>query len=337
MCILLLARVDLATVRVVCISTHQPINCSTAFVGTHCQSQGSLSTATASGAAETIHRTPPPKRVRVMRPFATSATAVLPFLLLLLVLAAHGFNLDTHVRVRSKQTLPIPAGDGSAVSSGDLVRLTDYMRLPVEQYVCVPMPLNSKLSRLPGGTTNDFELVVPNVRFLSLEVQPIVHAVVTLADDRVIIEGDRCTLTGSPFVGRSRLNERFNFCVRAELSWVDLDSGVGVGLVEEGEEEEGNAISADTTIEVDVDTPFPFRTIGKRAIERMGDKALQISLTFILRSFLRGLASDYKRWAGDEEYRKSRAALAADAGNRRWEEEDVGPAFNHTGAVLAER
>jgi len=265
-----------------------------------------------------------------MRLFEATTTAALFFILL--PLHANGFNLDTHVRVRSQQSVPVPAPPAEAEDDGStapycddrVVGLTDYMRLPVEQYVCVPMPLHAKLSRLPGGNSNDFELVVPKVRLGWLEVQPVVHAVATVKDDRVVIEGNQCTLRGSPFIGRSRLNERFDFRVRAELSWVDEKEG----------EVRGNQISADTTIEVNVDTPFPFRTIGKRAIEKMGDKALQISLNFVLRSFLRGLTSDYQRWAMDEDYRQSRAALAEEVGmggSHFLEEKDDAGAFNHTG------
>ena len=62
----------------------------------------------------------------------------------------------------------------------DSLRLTNYMRLPVEQYALVPMPLKSTLTRLPGGSVSDFELVVPVVKFLWLKVQPVVHAFVVL-------------------------------------------------------------------------------------------------------------------------------------------------------------
>ena len=129
------------------------------------------------------------------------------------------------------------------------------MRLPVEQYSLVAMPLNSTLSRIDtipstnnGGNINDndtnnysrsdnnndnntqsqsrsqseqlllFELVVPPVRFLWLEVQPIVYAVVTQQDDKVIIiSSDQCILEGSPFISKVHLNERFDFLCHSRI------------------------------------------------------------------------------------------------------------------------
>ena len=56
------------------------------------------------------------------------------------------------------------------------ISLTDYMRLPVEQYVLIPMPLGSSLTTRDTAADNDnilssnteFELVVPTIYFLQV-------------------------------------------------------------------------------------------------------------------------------------------------------------------------
>ena len=175
------------------------------------------------------------------------------------------------------------------------------------------MPLNSTLSRLPGGSVSDFELVVPPVKFLWLTVQPVVHAFVVLEEDRVVITGDRCTLKGSPFIAKVKLNERFLFNVWSELTW---DDTLEEGISKQGCDSDGNdggngegTIYARSRIKVDVDVPRPFSAIPKRVIEATGDKAMQLSLKILLRSFVKGLASDYSRWASDPDYRRRRAEM----------------------------
>ena len=235
------------------------------------------------------------------------------------------FNLDTKIRVGSTTSIKVP-NPSNAIT--DNVPLTQYMRLPVEQYALVPMPLNSTLSRIPGGnTTSDFELVVPPVRFLWLDVQPVVHAVVTLQDDKVVIAGDRCSLHGSPFISKVQLNDRFDFRVRAELTWNDTCSTTSnddAGRVKKTDAINGNnarlgsssTIFGDASIKVDVDVPRPFNAIPRRGIEKIGNKAMQLSLSILLRSFMKGLAGDYQRWASDPEYRKQRAELAEEKDGR---------------------
>ena len=85
------------------------------------------------------------------------------------ITAAMAFHLDTKVRVRGSVVTPVlpmftllPTAD---IANATPPTLTEYMTLPVEQYALVPMPLNSTLSRLPGGSESEFELVVPPVRF----------------------------------------------------------------------------------------------------------------------------------------------------------------------------
>ena len=227
-------------------------------------------------------------------------------------IGSFAFNLDTKVKVRS--TCSVPVSNRLAIQD-DAVRLSNYMRLPVEQYALVPMPLNSTLSRLAGGSTSDFELVVPPVRFLWLQVQPVVHAFVVLEENKVAITGDRCTLKGSPFIAKVKLNERFSFNVWSELTWDDtLDKVKDTEIsndegISNQQDESESTIYARSRIKVDVDVPRPFSAIPKRAIEATGDKAMKLSLNILLRSFMKGLASDYERWASDPEYRRRRAEM----------------------------
>ena len=241
------------------------------------------------------------------------------------ITAALAFHLDTKVRVRGSVVTPV-LPMFTLLPTADIVNatpptLTEYMTLPVEQYALVPMPLNSTLSRLPGGSESEFELVVPPVRFLWLEVQPVVEAQVTLEESRVIISSKKCRLLGSPFISKVKLNERFEFFATAELTWNDtytagLEGGAiaPVIIAAESSRGSGDSISAETYIRVDVDTPMPFRAIPKRVIEKTGDTAMRLSMNFIMRSFLHGLATDYARWAKDPAYRTSRSELAKAVG-----------------------
>jgi hypothetical protein len=345
----------------------------------------------------------------------------------------HGFTLDTHVQATFCHEISVPiltlpstiAADDDRINATAITtaaatagadanantedtRLTTYMRLPVEQYVCVPMPLNSKLSRYINTatsslsedddivsaaannttntttshppTTNDFELIVPPVKFLWLEVQPIIKARVVLEPDRVLIQSHEATLIGSSFISTSKLNERFDFCARAELTWSDGEMDADTdnteanpgsfvsassssssskedeededeigerviinhkqksdsSMTSEGEDEEReqneynnnsntkttrttntpttSTIYATTSIAVNVDVPNPFRTVvPHRVLVKTGNTAVQLSLQFMIRSFLAGLVTDYKRWVQDAEYRRYRAELSETA------------------------
>lgn len=226
---------------------------------------------------------------------SNGSLALLCFLVLLETVTI-AFHLDTQVRVSGSAVTPVDVPTHVDLDSNTL---TEYMRLPVEQYALVPMPLNATLSRIPSN--NKFELRVPPMRFLWLEVQPVVEADVALEPHRVVISSDKCRLIGSPFLSKVQMNERFNFSAYTELTWNDARN-------------ENSTISAQTLIEVDVDRPFPFRTMPKRAIEKVGNTAMRLSMNFILKSFLQGLASDYQLWASDATYRARRSELAIQVG-----------------------
>ena len=65
------------------------------------------------------------------------------------------------------------------------VSLDDYMQLPVEQYVCIKMPLDATLERMH---TTVFNLTVPPVKFFHLEVSPMLVCEVTQDENSVVIK-----------------------------------------------------------------------------------------------------------------------------------------------------
>ena len=87
-------------------------------------------------------------------------------------------NLRAHTRVRSA----VKESDEEDLS------LSAYMRLPVSQYVDVPLPLGATMEKV-GSTTGDeardeeFTLTIPGLKFLSLEVQPVINVRVRCLGD----------------------------------------------------------------------------------------------------------------------------------------------------------
>jgi hypothetical protein len=67
------------------------------------------------------------------------------------------------------------------------VSLDDYMQLPVEQYVCIKMPLDATLERMH---TTVFNLTVPPVKFFHLEVSPMLVCDVIQDDSSVVIRSN---------------------------------------------------------------------------------------------------------------------------------------------------
>mmetsp|Transcript_37590 Transcript_37590/g.90002 ORF Transcript_37590/g.90002 Transcript_37590/m.90002 type:complete len:245 (+) Transcript_37590:280-1014(+) len=189
------------------------------------------------------------------------------------------------------------------------VTLSQYMRLPVEQYVLIKLPLDSELTKLDAGSGVDvpemesdnntglFKLLVPPITFTNLTLQPVVFAAVECRKNEVVIHSHTCVLQGSEFIERTRLNERFDFKVETSLTWEDnMDSD--------------SFIYANTRIEVDVDVPRPFNRIPKLILQRIGNAAVKISLKVIQGTFVENLASDYSKWSQDEPYRLYRASLS---------------------------
>lgn len=209
------------------------------------------------------------------------------------------------------------------------VTLTDYMRLPVEQYVLIPMPLGSSLTRVgrknnhvqnePSSKTNGidtlsgfesilelFKLEVPTITFFNLSLQPIVYATVQPQSNQVVISSNKCILHGSPFIEKVKLNDRFIFDVQCTLTWRDS--------LQKQKDRASNGepclISAETIIDVDVNVPRPFSSIPRPILQKTGNAAMRLSMKYIQRNFVENLAKDYEKWSSDAEYRRYRASLS---------------------------
>ena len=90
---------------------------------------------------------------------------------------SYDVNLRAHAKVRSAVD---ERKDDASLS------LDAYMRLPVSQYVDVPLPLGATMEKVGGGGNEDgsgaaprsrdeeFRLSIPGLKFLSLEVAPVI-------------------------------------------------------------------------------------------------------------------------------------------------------------------
>ena len=99
--------------------------------------------------------------------------------------------------------------------------------------------------------------------------KPIVYAVVTQQDDTVILSSDQCILEGSPFfISKVHLNERFDFCVTAELMWNDTTTNnvPASSSSSEAAAFDSSTIFAIADIEINVDVPRPFNAIHRNVL-----------------------------------------------------------------------
>lgn len=223
------------------------------------------------------------------------------FVLLFLV---HSFTPDAFVRVRrtARQQISI---------SGDAVPLDDYMRLPTRQYTAIELPMRAQLSLASTvwperSGPSQFALRVPPLTFAipgsPITVSPLVFATVETHTGCVLISSSECTLSGSPFI--ESLNDRFDFSVKLRMTW---DSSADSSA-------RGGSISADTHLDVDVDTPPVFALVPRPLLEAIASGATSLVLDSLQRVFLKNLAADYTRWATDAAYRRARAeSLSASA------------------------
>ena len=214
------------------------------------------------------------------------------------LLAALAFSPDAFVRVRRSAVQPVESLDVAATCS-----LGQYMRLPVEQYCGIALPMQARL--MPASDVwparsgaNEFALRVPPIRFfipgVPVVVEPLVFAQVLSQPSCVEIFSDECTMSGSPFVESLQLNELFTFRVRTVLTW-DENEGAKVPTMR-----------ADTEIEADVETPSLFALVPRRLLERIAASAMSLVLQQLQGTFLRNLAADYAQWAMDPRYREAR-------------------------------
>lgn len=174
------------------------------------------------------------------------------------------------------------------------VSLTNYMKLPVEQYALIKMPLGATLTKVKDS--DEFKLEVPNVKFFHLECKPTVYCTVSKSteDNKVTISSQKCILGGSPIV--DSLNAHYKFNVVTQFTWADLKSG--------------KAIISNSKILVYVDPPLIFKAFPKSVLENTGNFVMQGALNWVERMFIKSLAEDYEKWATDKAYRERRAALS---------------------------
>ena len=176
------------------------------------------------------------------------------------------------------------------------ISLNDYMQLPVEQYVCIKMPLDAHLERVD---TSRFVLTIPPVNFFHLKVSPSAYCTVTQNNTAVIIESDTCILDGSPYV--KSLNGCFRFKLVTVFEWHD--------------DHDHKHISSTSNLLVEVDPPSPFSRIARPVLRRTGHIAMSTAISYIEKEFVKSLSVDFANWATDPNYRATRAFCSADPMN----------------------
>mmetsp|Transcript_5159 Transcript_5159/g.8284 ORF Transcript_5159/g.8284 Transcript_5159/m.8284 type:complete len:266 (-) Transcript_5159:115-912(-) len=192
---------------------------------------------------------------------------------------------DTRVKVNSRNQIPVIGTYDEGYT------LDRYMRLPVQEYVVLDMPMNSDLIRTGPS---DFELRVPPLKFLWMEVIPTVYCQVTSSARQVQITSEKCLLGGSDIV--EGLNEAFKFKVCTTFSWIDTPSR--------------KIIMSKSDIDVEVQPPGPFALVPKAVLEKTGDTVMRIALNQVEKSFISALAKDYLKWANSQAYREERTRLS---------------------------
>eukprot|EP00873_Tetraselmis_striata_P026357 jgi/Tetstr1/446621/TSEL_034145.t1 len=172
--------------------------------------------------------------------------------------------------------------------------LDSYMRLPVSNYVNIPLPLDAKLERIDDDV---FSLSAPKLQFFNLWVQPVVKTRVVSCEDMVQISAMECVLSGSQMVTDLRLTEAIQFSVETQFTW----------------ETNPPSITSNSEIKVLVDPPGPFALLPTSQLESSGNSVMRMMLGVLQKTFISELAKDYDRWAVDGEYRDTRAGRPAGA------------------------
>ena len=283
--------------------------------------------------------------------------------------------------------------------------LSNYMRLPVDQYVGIELPMGAEMKRVPGDRTM-LQLEIPGLKFLSLEVKPVVRVRVRLIGDGsevltwtgqsghpggntpegraaeaarleeiakeaecvddddepeecpapapaptptgraeredvelhgpcVLIEAISCRVEGKT-VEELGVNDLFVFRGTTCFRWRSRGDGTDVLPVPNrtgpgGEDEAGtgwakapvvgakklkdgeSCIVGWADIGVGVDPPGAFALLPQSFAEKVGDAVMRTTLKALQSVFLKGLATDYAKWASDADYRAQREIAAAAA------------------------
>lgn len=186
----------------------------------------------------------------------------------------------------------------------DAGALTKYMRLPASQYTCVPMPLDSSLSRRTNGAADEFELIVPPIQLKSpgvpiVEVRPIIVASVVVEENRIIITSNSCEIRGSKLIQDLKMNDYFDFEIKLFMTYIDNSSS----------NKNTGSIMAKSEIKIDLDPPGIFGLVPRSILEAVGNRAIGVTLEALQRDFIKSLGKDYERWSCDKSYRIQREKM----------------------------
>ncbi|KAG2554785.1 uncharacterized protein SYNPCC7002_A1590-like [Panicum virgatum] len=161
--------------------------------------------------------------------------------------------------------------------------LAEYMSLPASQYSVLDA---ERIERVDDST---FRCYVYRFRFFALEVCPVLLVRVDEEPNGCCIRLLSCKLEGSPLVEAQ--NDKFSASM---VNRVFCSSTL----------QDVQQLTSDTTIEVTIDIPFPFRVIPVTAIESSGRQVLEQLLGVVLPRFLKQLVTDYQAWASGDSSRK---------------------------------
>jgi hypothetical protein len=210
------------------------------------------------------------------------------------------------------------------------------MRLPVEQY----NELDPTMIQSLGGSS--FLLKVPRVSLLNVWVEP--EVVVDVRQEgtlNLIFESGEARLKGSDLLQQLKLDERFVLYFHTKLTWhspaagansssssngsgapatngragtngsggSNSSNGVAAGAPAQG------SLSAQAEVQVWSEVVGPFQAIPRGILQGTGNAVMGALMNALLPIFLRKLAEDYLRWAGDPAYRARRAAPAGGSAN----------------------
>ncbi|KAI7843187.1 hypothetical protein COHA_003170 [Chlorella ohadii] len=202
------------------------------------------------------------------------------------------------------------------------------MRLPVEQY----NELDPSMIQSLGGSS--FMLKVPRVSLFNVWVEP--EVVVDVRQDgplNLIFESGEARLRGSELLQQLKLDERFVLYFHTKLTWhspaassgssgsngngsgAAAINGCASGSVNGSSSSGGGSgapgqgsISAQAEVQVWSEVVGPFQAIPRGILQGTGNAVMGALMNALLPIFLRKLADDYVRWAGDPAYRARRAA-----------------------------
>ena len=128
-------------------------------------------------------RVAPPSRVssrarfaRVPRAVASSETTTAEAPRMVTVEERLGAVFPSNLRCALRVNVPLTESEEAGRS------LSEYMRLPVDQYVGIDLPMGAEMKRVPEDP-DLFQLEIPGLKFLSLEVKPVVRVRVRLVED----------------------------------------------------------------------------------------------------------------------------------------------------------